>query len=172
MDVAGEPQLQPRNWTVLSGCAQYADLSILASTITIVSSACTLALHLKRLIQSLRQKDENAKDLEDKIDTLTTILGQASSVYGPDGSRSYSSSEQQIRQAIRNVVVGCKNDLTRFGAELKKLLSHGNWVSVAWRQQVVAPKLVSIERSVSERQQRLSMLVQLLQGSVTSCSLV
>ena len=161
--IFGEPSI--------SVCAHYADRLILASAITIVSSISTLAVHVNRLIQSVKQKDENAKNLQDKLDTLTTILGLARSVYGPDDSHSYSASEQQIRQAIRKVVVRCNEDLERFEAKLKKLLDHGNWASVAWKHQVVAPVLASIERSISERQQHLSMLVQLLQGSVTNCSL-
>ena len=140
--------------------------------ITIVSSTWTLALNVKRLVQSVRDRDEIAKELEDKMDTLTTILGQANNVYGSEESQTYSPSEEQIRQAVRKVLIRCHNDLKRLEATLNKFLSHGNWVSVAWKQQVAAPTLVRFNKSISERQQHLSMLLQLLQGLVDDCSLV
>ncbi len=103
----------------------------------------------------------------DKFGTLTTILSLAADVYGQDESRPYTSREQQIRQDIRKVVVGWKEDLGRFQPTLKKLVSHGNWAS-AWKQQWAASALASIEKSVSERQQFLQVQVQTLHSSVVT----
>ena len=103
----------------------------------------------------------------DKFGTLTTILSLAADVYGEDDSRSYTPREQQIRQDIRKVVVGCKEDLGRFQPTLKELVSHGNWAS-AWKQQWAASDLASIEKSVSERQQILQVQVQTLHSSVVT----
>ena len=73
---------------------------------------------------------------------------------------------------MKNVVDRCDNDLARFQSKLEKLVRHGNWISVAWKQQVAAPALARIDKSISERQQHLSMLLQLLQGYVMVYSLV
>ncbi|KAL8735069.1 MAG: hypothetical protein Q9181_002953 [Wetmoreana brouardii] len=139
-------------------------MDITASTITIVTSTCSLVVHVKRLIQNVKQQDEKAKELEDKLDTLTTILRDAGKVYGPDETYLCSPSEQHIRQAVRKVVIRCNEDLERFKRKLKKLLSHGNCVSVALKQQLAAPALSTLEKSMSERQHHLSMLVNILQG--------
>ena len=88
-------------------------------------------------------------------------------MYGPDESQPRSPDEQEIRSAVRDVVVRCNKDLTQLREKLKQLLGHGSWASKAWKQQFIAPALARIEKSLSERQSRLNMLVQLLQGSVT-----
>ena len=107
------------------------------------------------------------KDLEDKLDEIKIILEGASKTYGQNGSKSHSTLEQKIRKKIENLVVGCNKDLKEFESKLKRLIAHGNWASVAWKQKFIAPALAEIETSLSDRQQRLNMLVQLLQGSVT-----
>ncbi|KAL8915016.1 MAG: hypothetical protein Q9171_000456 [Xanthocarpia ochracea] len=132
------------------------------STITIVKTAWTLALNTKQLVESIKTQDHKAKELVDKFDTLTTILSQAADEYGQDESRSYTSREQQIRQNIIKVVAGCNKELVRFQPTLKKLVSHGNWASVAWKQQRGALALARIEKSVSECQQLLQVQVQAL----------
>ena len=144
-----------------------ADVCSIASIITIVYSACDLARNIKELIRNVKQHDENLKDLEDKLDTLKDILKHANEVYGQNGSKSSSPLEQQIRKTIEKVVVGCNKDLKRFEAKLKSLFALGNWASVALKQKLTAPDLAEIGKSLSDRQQRLSMGVQLLQGSVT-----
>ena len=135
-----------------------------------MASTCTIAKHIKQLIQSIRHQDEIAKELEAKLDTFTTILKQAGSTYGPDESSPRSPSEEQMREATKKVIIRCNNDLKSFDAKLKKLASHSNWASVAWRQQVVTPTLANTEKSISQHEQQLSMLVQLQQGSVTDRS--
>ena len=143
-----------------------ADNFSIASIISIVFSACDLAKNIKQLIQNVKQHDENLKDLEDKLDTLKANLKHANDVYGQNGGRSSSPLEQQIRKTIEKVVVGCNKDLKRFEAKLKSLFAHGNWASVALKQKLTAPDLAEIGESLSDRQQRLSMSVQLLQGLV------
>lgn len=49
-------------------------------------------------------------------------------------------------------------------------MDHGNWLSVAWREQQARPPLVRIEDSISSHLRRLSLLVQLLQGFVITRS--
>ncbi|KAL9594478.1 MAG: hypothetical protein Q9219_007012, partial [cf. Caloplaca sp. 3 TL-2023] len=134
------------------------------STITVVTSSCTLALHIKRLVQNVREQDENAKDLGDRLDTLTTILGQAGALYGSDETRTFSPSEQQIRNCVDKVVRHCEKDLRDFKEKLEDLVHHGNWISVAWKQQVAAPKLARIEKTLSVRQQHLSILMEIIHG--------
>lgn len=145
--------------------------SFLASTITIISSTCTLARHVNQLIQNVKKHDKITEDLGCTIDTLTIILQQILSLYGPNESQPRPPDEQQIRTAVRDVVVHCNKDLTKLREKLKQLLGHGSWASAAWRQQVIAPELVRIEKALSERQSRLNMLVQLLQGSVMTYQL-
>ena len=137
-----------------------------------MASTCTIAKHIKQLIQSIRHQDETTKELEAKLDTFDTILEQASSAYGPDESSPRSPSEERMRQATRKVIIRCNKDLNSFEAKLKNLASHKNRASVAWRQQFVVPTLASTEKSISHHEQQLSMLVQLLQGSVTDRSQV
>ena len=97
---------------------------------------------------------------------LKVILKNANDAYGQKGSISNSPSEQEIRKIIARVVVRCNNDLRRLEGKLKRLVDHGNWVSVTWRQTTIAPVLAEIGKCVAERHERLNMLVQLLQGSV------
>ncbi|KAL8720125.1 MAG: hypothetical protein Q9225_002970 [Loekoesia sp. 1 TL-2023] len=134
-------------------------MDVTASTITIVN----LAFRVKRLIQDVKQQAENAKELEDKADTLATILREASSLCGPDGHHLCSPNELRIRQTVEKVVVRCGTDLKKFAAELDRLLSHKNWFSLAWRQQYVAPALSRIDKSIAEHLQHLSVLVHFLQ---------
>ncbi|KAL8993193.1 MAG: hypothetical protein Q9188_007392 [Gyalolechia gomerana] len=142
-------------------------MDVSASIITIVSSTLTFARHVKDLIQRVRQRHEDTKELEDRLDTLTTIIRQAAILYGQDDndSHSYSSTEQLLRHAIIQLVVRCRKDLNKFQIELKKLVEHGDWFSVAWREQTARPPLVKIENSISSHQHHLSVLVQLAQGA-------
>ncbi|KAL8696235.1 MAG: hypothetical protein Q9201_007761 [Fulgogasparrea decipioides] len=142
-------------------------MDVTASIITITTSTCSLAVQVKRLIQNVKQQDEKAKELEYKLDTLTKILDHARKVYGPDEVHSYSPREEEIQQAVKKVVVHSYKDLEWFNTKSKKHLKHGNWVSVAWKQQVAAPALARLEKSISERQQQLSTLMLLLQGCET-----
>ena len=142
-----------------------------ASTITIISSTITLARLVNQLIQNVKEHDKNTEELGCTVDTLTIILRQIPNLYGLDESQLRSPDEQEIRSAVRDVVVRCNKDLTRLSAKLKQLLRHGSWASKAWKQQFIAPALARIEKTLSERQSRLNMLVQLLQGSVTTCQL-
>ncbi|KAL9609205.1 MAG: hypothetical protein Q9167_006003 [Letrouitia subvulpina] len=135
-----------------------------ASIITVVQTSLSLAQYIKQLIQDVKQQDANAKELENRLDTLTTALGEASSAYGPQGNPSSSSNEEQLRQDVRQIVIDYKSDLERVRIELKKQISHKNWLSRAWRQQYAAPVLARIDKSISERQQQLGFLVQLLHG--------
>ncbi|KAL8783688.1 MAG: hypothetical protein Q9195_009313 [Heterodermia aff. obscurata] len=139
-------------------------VEVVASIVPIVSSACDVALNIKDLIRDVKQYDEKMKDLEEKLDTLKSILTSAQDAYGQNESGSYSPRERDIRKTIENVVLGCDNDLKRYDAKLKRLLARGNWASLAWKQRFIAPDLAKIGKSLSDRQQRLHILVQLLQG--------
>ncbi|KAL9033147.1 MAG: hypothetical protein Q9214_007648, partial [Letrouitia sp. 1 TL-2023] len=133
------------------------------SIITVVQTSLSLAQYIKQLIQDVKQQDANAKELENRLDTLTTALGEASSAYGPQGNHS-SSSNEKLRQHVRQIVIDYKGDLEKVRIELKNQISHKNWLSLAWRKQYAAPILARIDKSISERQQQLAFLVQLLQG--------
>lgn len=166
MEIAGKPRrhLNPSlcsYWHFLQ-----ADVCSTASIVPIVCSACDVAWNIKDLIKNVKQHDEKMKDLENKLDNLNFILEHAKTAYGQNEGRSYSSPEQDIRKTIENVVIGCNKDLKRFEGKIKSLLAAGNWASVAWKQKSNAPELADIGKSLSERQQRLSLLVQLLQGLV------
>ncbi|KAL8916568.1 MAG: hypothetical protein Q9208_008439 [Pyrenodesmia sp. 3 TL-2023] len=137
-------------------------VGIAASTITIFKVSCTLASQVKELVQSAKLRRENLKELEDKLGCLKAILAQANALYGSDEDISCSTSKQELRTSLKNVVNHCKNDLTRFEAELKDLLKPGNWVIVALRQKAAGPAFVKIRASISDHQQELSLLVQLL----------
>ncbi|KAL8758212.1 MAG: hypothetical protein Q9184_003995 [Pyrenodesmia sp. 2 TL-2023] len=139
-------------------------VGVAASTITIFQMTCTLASQVKELVQNAKRRDENLKELEDKLNCLNIILVQAKNIYGSGESIPFSKSKKELRIALENVIMRCKTDLTRFQAKLKDLLQHGNWAIVAWKQQVAAPALAKIRVSISEHQQQLSLLVQLLQG--------
>ncbi|KAL8658536.1 MAG: hypothetical protein Q9202_007530 [Teloschistes flavicans] len=132
-----------------------------ASIITIVSLSCTIAVNVKQLVQNIKQQNERAKELEDKLDSLTDILGQTASLY--QGKRSDTASEQQLQQTVYKVVQRCREDLRRVEEILKDRTKHGNWASVTWKRQIAAPKLENIEKSLSDRQGQLTILVLLLQ---------
>ncbi|KAL8790891.1 MAG: hypothetical protein Q9213_000316 [Squamulea squamosa] len=143
-------------------------MDIAAGIITIIQTAWTLASKIKGRVNSIRQQDLIARNLADKVELLTTILGtihdQASSVYGQDDSRCYTLREQVLRQALQKVVGRCKSDLQSFEIKTKKLVNNANWASVAWKQQILGPTIASIETSISEHQDHLQMLVLLLQS--------
>ena len=143
----------------------------LASTITIISSTCTLARHVYQLIQNVKKHDKITEDRGSTINTVNFILKQILTLYGPDESQPRSPDEQQIRTAVRDVVVHCNKDLTKMREKLRQLLDYGSWASAAWKQQIIAPELVRIEKTLSDRQLSLNMLVLLLQGSVTTYQL-
>ncbi|KAI4249584.1 MAG: hypothetical protein LQ352_005567 [Teloschistes flavicans] len=132
-----------------------------ASIITIISLSCTIAVNVKQLVQNIKQQNERAKELEDKLDSLTDILGQTASLY--QGKRSDTASEQQLQQTVYKVVQRCREDLRRVEEILKDITKHGNWASVTWKRQIAAPKLENIEKSLSDRQGQLTILVLLLQ---------
>ncbi|KAL8685548.1 MAG: hypothetical protein Q9224_005774 [Gallowayella concinna] len=142
--------------------------AITASIITIVGSAGTLILQIEEIIQNIRQHEENARSLSEKLDTLKGYLDQAAHLYRPEANPPYSERDHQIRQATRSVIVCCEHDLRKYKTKLNELVRHANWAAVAWRQRRLAPALENIGRSISEHRQHLQMLVQLLQGSVTT----
>lgn len=132
----------------------------------------TLARHVKQLYHSVKEQDENAKKLEDKLESLRKILESANDVYGQDESGSYSPGEQKLRQAVEEVVHRCNGRLSELEVKLEKLAQRGNPVSVAWKQQTNAPAVEKIGRSISEDQDLLSKFVGLLNASVTHSSMV
>ncbi|KAL8937674.1 MAG: hypothetical protein Q9216_004308 [Gyalolechia sp. 2 TL-2023] len=134
-----------------------------ASVITIVSTTLTVARHIKDLVQSVRQRHEKAKELEHRLDTLTAILAEAGSLYEND-NHSNSSRGRLLRNLVKQVVDRCGIDLDKFRIELEKLVDHGNWLSATWKEQRAGPALAKIEHSLSSHHDRLSMLVQLIQG--------
>lgn len=136
-----------------------------ASVITIISATWDLAKTVKELVERVRQRYENARELEGRLETLTTILSEARELYARDrnGGQSYPR-EQILRQAVKQLVERCGDDLKKFEEDLKKLVDEGNWLELAWRQHTVGPQLTRIENSISSHHQRLSMLVELVQG--------
>ncbi|KAL8773284.1 MAG: hypothetical protein Q9194_004368 [Teloschistes cf. exilis] len=160
MDPVGEPDQYPEEFKsrLLSVCQ-----GTVASIITIVGLSCTIAVKIKQHIQSIKQQNERAKEMEDKLDTLTDILNQIASLYRPKGKRSDTPTEQQIQQTVYKVVQRCREDLVRGEEILKDITRHGNWVSVTWKRRIAAPKLDGIEKSLSDRQGQLTILVVLLQ---------
>ena len=154
---------------ILHSCRQlpHADICSIASIITIVISACDVARKIKDLIQSVKKHDEKMKDLEDKLDEIKMVLDGANEAYGQNESQSYSTLEQRIRKTIEKVVVRCNDDLKQFETKLEGFVARGNWAAVAWKEKTITPALDDIGKKLSDRQQRLHMLVQLLQGSVT-----
>ncbi|KAL8869534.1 MAG: hypothetical protein Q9174_004205 [Haloplaca sp. 1 TL-2023] len=131
-----------------------------ASTITIVKLAWSLAQRIQKLIEGIRQQDENAKLFVDKFNALTAMLQQTVDLYGQDENNS--PREQQIKQKIRTIAVDCKDDLEKFEPKLKRLAKHGDWASVAWKQNVAYPAFDSMEKSVWDRHQILHVQVQSL----------
>ena len=106
------------------------------------------------------------------MNTLTIILDKILQIYRAKEEQPSSLSEKQILQTVGEVAQRCKSDLETFQPILAGLLRHGNWVSVAFKQQAAASTLATFEKSISERQQHLSMLIQLLQGYIDGCWLV
>ncbi|KAL8651949.1 MAG: hypothetical protein Q9226_004476, partial [Calogaya cf. arnoldii] len=129
-----------------------------ASIITI----CTLALRLKTLVEKVQHHDENAQRLVDRLDTLHTIIRHAGTQYGQEEDSIYTLSEQQIRHAIRKILLRCENDLKKLEKRLRVLVSRGNWASKAWTQQAAAPDLARIDKSLSDHQRDIQSLVSLL----------
>ncbi|KAL9612225.1 MAG: hypothetical protein Q9167_003174 [Letrouitia subvulpina] len=139
-------------------------MDVTAGIITIVTSACTLASRLRQLVRSIRERDENARNLEDKVETLAIALGQIRDAYGSETGLVSSSGEMLIRQNVANVIRRCINDLEIFNHELTRFSRAKNWVQVAWRQQVVAPSITRIEESIAGHLQILHILFSLIQG--------
>lgn len=133
-----------------------------------VTTSLSLAQYIKQLVQDVKKQDANAEELKNRLDTLTTALGEASIAYGPQGNYS-SSDEEQLRHNVRRIVIDYKRDLERVKIELSKQISQSNWLSLAWRKHHATPTLARIEKSISERQQQLAFLIELLNG-YTICS--
>ncbi|KAL8755335.1 MAG: hypothetical protein Q9199_003714 [Rusavskia elegans] len=129
-----------------------------ASIITIYN----LAVQITALVEKVRHHDENVQKLVVRLDTLRSIVENAGTQYGQEEDSLYPLPEQQIRQAIRKVLVPCENDLKKFKKSLSVLVSRGNWVSKAWRQQNAAPDLARIDKSLSDHQRDLGSLGSLL----------
>lgn len=127
-------------------------------------------MQIKTLVEKVRQHDENAQKLVVRLDTLRSIVKNAGTQYGQEEDSLYPLPEQQIRQAIRKVLVPCEIDLKKFKKSLSVLVSRGNWVSKAWRQQNAAPDLARIDKSLSEHQRDIGSLGSLLLASVTNAS--
>ena len=88
-------------------------------------------------------------------------------MYRSDNGRPYSLSEQKLRQAVEEVVVRCTGALSKLEDKLDKRRKPENWASVAWKQQTLAPAVEKLEKTISEEEQHLLMLLQLIDGSVT-----
>ncbi|KAL8986586.1 MAG: hypothetical protein Q9177_004137 [Variospora cf. flavescens] len=88
------------------------EVGIAASAITIAKLTGELALQVKVLVQSVKQRDENLKELEDNLHSLGIILEEAITLYGSDEGSSSSTSEQKLPQTLRKVVSSCEGDLT------------------------------------------------------------
>ncbi|KAL8897008.1 MAG: hypothetical protein Q9192_002789 [Flavoplaca navasiana] len=129
-----------------------------ASIITI----CRLALQIKTLVEEVRQYDENAQKLSERLDTLRTIVQHAGTQYGQEEEFQYTISEQQMRQAIRSILSRCHSDLQNFNRRLGVLVRRGNWASKAWTQQTAAPDLARIDKSLSDHQRDIGSLSSLL----------
>ena len=131
-----------------------------------MKTAWSLAQRIQKLVEGIKHQDQNAKLLVDKFNALTAMLQQTVDLYGQDESSSCDPREQQIRQNIRTIAVDCKEDLEKFEPKLRRLTKHGNWASVAWKQDVAGPAFASMEKSVWERHQILHVQVQSLHTSV------
>ncbi|KAL8882150.1 MAG: hypothetical protein Q9198_000801 [Flavoplaca austrocitrina] len=139
-----------------------------ASIITI----CRLALQIKTLVEEIRQYDENAQKLSERLDTLRTIVQHAGTQYGQEEGSQYTISEQQMRQAIRSILSRCHSDLQKFNRRLGVLVRRGNWASKAWAQQTAAPDLARIDKSLSDHQRDIGSLSSLLLESVPNVLLL
>ncbi|KAI4139845.1 MAG: hypothetical protein LQ341_004063 [Variospora aurantia] len=140
------------------------EVGIAASAITIAKLTGELALQVKVLVQSVKQRDENLKELEDNLRSLGIIFKEAITLYGSDEGSSSSTSDQKLRQTLRKVVSRCEDELTKFKAELNDLLSPTNWALAAWRHWTAASILARIKLSISNHHLVLSTLMQLMQG--------
>ncbi|KAL8875968.1 MAG: hypothetical protein Q9198_005754 [Flavoplaca austrocitrina] len=129
-----------------------------ASIITIFR----LALQIKKLVEEVRQYDENAQKLSERLDTFRTIVQHAGTQYGQEEESKHTISEQQMRQAIRTILSRCAGDLRKFKKRLAVLVSRGNWASRAWTQQTAAPDLARIDKSLSDHQRDIESLSSLL----------
>lgn len=107
------------------------------------------------------------QELEDKTETLATVLGQICDAYGPETGLVSRSRERRVRENVWNVTRHCERDLRKFNDKLTELSNANNWVTAACRQQILAPEIASIERSIGVHLQSLQILVILLQGSVS-----
>ncbi|KAL8914325.1 MAG: hypothetical protein Q9171_001045 [Xanthocarpia ochracea] len=121
-----------------------------------------LALQIKTLVEEVRQYDENAQKLSERLNTLRTIVQHAGTQYGQEEEYLYTISEQQMRQAIRRILSRCESDLQKFKKRLCVLVSRGNWASKAWTQQTAAPDLARIDKSLSDHQRDIGSLSSLL----------
>ncbi|KAL8855922.1 MAG: hypothetical protein Q9178_007436 [Gyalolechia marmorata] len=129
-----------------------------ASIITI----CRLALQIKTLVEEVRQYDENAQKLSDRLDTLRTVVRHAGRQYGQEEESLYTISEQQMRQAIRRILSCCESDLQKFRNKLAVLVRRGNYASKAWTQQTAAADLAKIDKSLLDHQHDIGSLSSLL----------
>jgi len=154
---------------------RFANDALVASVLTIVQSAWTLSVRLKNLIGEIKVQQENVAKLEQKAETLATIIKGVQSACGPQDSptanRPIDLSEDNIRTAVRNVTLRCRDDLEEFRYELSKLLHEKTtgrfrmgMIVTTWRIQVAGPAFARIEKSIEGHECSLQLLLNVLHG--------
>jgi len=149
--------------------------NLIASVLTVVQTSWTLAIRLKTLIGDIKAQQENVAKLEQKAETLATIIHEVQNACGPQDGRTNKPStnpdEENIRRTVRNVTSRCRDDLQEFKSELSKLLQEkktGRFrmglVVTTWRMQVAGPAFTRIEKSIEGHECSLQLLVNVLHG--------
>ncbi|MCJ1245537.1 hypothetical protein MMC30_002741 [Trapelia coarctata] len=150
-------------------------MDITASVLTVVQSAWTLAVRLKTLIGEIKGQQENVAKLEQKADTLATIIHEVQNACGLQDRRTNyppnNAAEENIRRTVQNVTSRCRDDLQEFQTELSKLLQEkrtGRFrmglIVTTWRIQVAGPTFTRIEKSIEGHECSLQLLVNVLHG--------
>ena len=134
-----------------------------------------MAVRLRDLIGAIKSTQENVAKLEQKADTLATIIHEVQDACGPQDGRPSdprsNAAEENIRRTVRNVTSRCRDDLEEFQTELSKLLEEKKtgrfrmgMVVKAWRMQVAGPTFIRIEKSIEGHEFSLQLLLNVLHG--------
>ena len=142
--------------------------SLTVGSITIFSTAWTLADQIKQLIVRVKNYHQNVQDMELKAGTLAATIYEVDSAYGP-----HAIIGDPIHCIVNRTVSQLEYELDSFRGDLSKLLAgmeHGSFLPLCVRKMLreknTAFTFARLEKSIKSHQDDLHFLVTLLNGYV------
>lgn len=131
-------------------------------------------MEVKKLIVKIKCQKEDVQQLEEKADTLSSIINEVKNAYRPQEKQGSTLPVEpgydNIRTLVKDAISRCEDDLTGLKEELWKLLEKRQTITGPvlriWRQQTAAPTFARIAKSIETHQLSLQLLLQILHGLV------